>query len=549
MTVIATEGSRLLGALERPEDDPAALRIWTADGYATMSRAAWHDMARRMAAGLRAQDLEPGQRVAAVLTNTAEACALAPACWLAGHPLLSLPVPSRGQPFDAYLDLLRRIITDSRAAVLVVEGRLAAGLGQADIGVPVVAQEDLGRPGPFEATPLAADDIAFVQFSSGSTSSPKGCALALGAIDAHLDLVATHMGACTGCQMVCWVPLSHDMGFFGGMLPAFANGMTTAISTPERFIRSPRTWLEDMARFEADMSVSPNFGLTLLVRAVSRTPVEARVGDIQIMNGGERIQWETILRTEEVLGAHGLTRQQMAPGYGLAEATVIVSHTPRGHGGAHALWVDRAALAEGHVVDRDPGAEGALAVVGSGVPLGPVELSIRGDADVGRILMRTPTLATGYLDRPEETAAVFTADGLLTSDLGFMREGELYVVGRVDDVLVHGGRNVHARDVEEPANAVPGVRPGTAVLVDVEDGARTVLVMVVEAAPEAEGVLPELARELSEVTFRACGVHLERCVFMDKGTVPKTPSGKAQRFRARDLVRDGGASVAEVVTL
>jgi acyl-CoA synthetase (AMP-forming)/AMP-acid ligase II len=481
-----------------------------------------------------------------VLTNTFESCALAPACWAAGHALLSLPVRSRGQPADRYLAALRGIVLDGEAALLVTEAKLAATLADADLGAPVVALEDLGRDGDPDPTPLAGEEIAFVQYSSGSTSEPKGCALSLRAIDAQLDQLDGGLGLGSGAQVAGWLPLSHDMGFFALMLPAFANGARTAIGPPERFVRSPGTWFEDMARFEATVSASPNFGFSLLARVAGVQPPAARLGPVRVFNGGERVQWTTITAVEEALGAHGLHRGTIAPAYGMAEATLCVTRTAPGKD-AHPLWVDPSALAAGEVRTLRPGDEGALPLVSCGTPPEGTDVQIEGGADVGRIVVRTPSRATGYLGRPEETAVTFPDDRLVTNDLGTIQDGELYVIGRTDDVIVHGGRNVNARDAEELANAVPGVRPGTAVLVDVPGPDTTRLTMLAESTAEPDG-LREVARALGAATFQAVGARLERCLFLASGTVPKTPSGKVQRHRARQLAHEPGAAlIAEVV--
>jgi acyl-CoA synthetase (AMP-forming)/AMP-acid ligase II len=540
--------SRARDALLDPQEGGQALRVWTPDGFRSFSRPAWHDLARRIALGVRAHGLEPGAPVAAVLTNTPEACALVPACWMAGHPVHSLPSIGRGQPLSDYGALLGRIVADGGAQLLLADARTAHRLADAPLGCPVASVDGLATDGTLDLTPPARDDIAFVQYSSGSTSAPKGCALAFHAIDAHLEHVIEAFEVDAATTLVSWLPLSHDMGFFGSLLPAFTHDFSTVITRPERFVRAPQSWLEDMTDFGATATLTPNFGLALLARsgAAQAGPAAGSLGRTRIICGGERISWATVLAMEEALGHVGLTRASLAPAYGMAEVTLCATHTPSAMQ-AHALWVDRDALNAGEVTCLAPAHERALALVSCGVPIGDTEIAIEGPGEIGTITIRSRSRAEGYLGRPDATARAFGADGrLYTSDRGFVRDGELYVVGRVDDVIVHGGRNLHARDAEELLGTVAGVRPQSAVLLDepAEDTAR--LVVVAEPMVSAEE-LSTLARSLATATHRATGARIDRCVFVKRGAIPRTPSGKLQRFRARALLADPGtALVAEV---
>jgi fatty-acyl-CoA synthase len=538
--------SRIRDALLAPQDGRQALHVWTPDGIRSFSRPAWHELARRIAVGIRARGLQAGAPVAAVLTNTPEACALVPACWMAGHPVHSLPSIGRGQPLGDYGALLGRIVADGGARLLLADGRTAHRLADAPLGCPVASIDGLAAEGNIDVTPPARDDIAFVQYSSGSTSAPKGCALALRAIDAHLEHVIEAFAVGPATTLVSWLPLSHDMGFFGGLLPAFTHDFSTVVTRPERFVRAPQSWLQDMIAFGATVTLTPNFGLALLARAGGAPAASGALARTRIICGGERISWATVLGMEEALRPAGLTRASIAPAYGMAEVTLCATHTP-GTRGAHALWVDRDALNAGEVRRLAPGDDRALALVSCGVPIGDTEIAIEGPDEVGTITVRSASRAEGYLGRPDDTARAFVADGRLhTSDRGFIHDGELYVVGRTDDVIVHGGRNLHARDAEELLGSVAGVRPQSAVLLDepAQDTARLVVVAEPTVAPDE---LSTLARTIAAATHRATGARLDRCVFVKRGAVPRTPSGKIQRFRARALLADPGcALVAEV---
>jgi acyl-CoA synthetase (AMP-forming)/AMP-acid ligase II len=465
---------------------------------------------------------------------------------MAGHPVHSLPSIGRGQPLGDYGTLLGRIVADGGARLLLADARTVHRLADAPLGCPVASIEGLATDGDFDVTPPASDDIAFVQYSSGSTSAPKGCALALRAIDAHLGHVIEAFEVDPTTTLVSWLPLSHDMGFFGGLLPAFTHDFSTVVTRPERFVRAPQSWLQDMVAFGATVTLTPNLGLALLARCgAAQAPAGALAGT-RIICGGERISWTTVLAMEDTLRHVGLTRASIAPAYGMAEVTLCATHTPSTLD-AHALWVDRHALNAGEVRRLEPGDDRALALVSCGVPIGDTEIAIEGPLDVGTITVRSRSRADGYIGRPRETARAFGADGRLhTSDRGFIHDGELYVVGRIDDVLVHGGRNLHASDAEELLGSVAGVRPQSAVLLDepAQDTARLIVVAEPTVAPDE---LRTLAWEIAAATHRATGARIDRCVFVKRGAIPRTPSGKIQRFRARALLADPGAAlVAEV---
>lgn len=532
-------------ALEAPFGTEPALRLWSGGEYRAVTREEWVAHAIRVARGLRLHGVEPGDRVAAILTNTLEGCALAPACWWSGSSLVSLPVPARGQALQAYLGGILRALRDARPVLLLVESRFGSLLGGVDFGVPVVPFEELPAGGDPELQPLDPEAEAFVQYSSGSTAAPKGCVLTQGAIDVHLGNMR-ELHATTGITGCSWLPLSHDMGLFGGLMPALTNGTAMLIGTPERFVRAPRTWFEDLVESAADFTVAPNFALALLIRAAAAGLPPGRASVQRIVCGGERVQWQTIIDLERAFGARGIDRGTVAPAYGLAEATLCLTHTPLPEP-AHALHVDPAALAAGEVRECVPGDERAQAIVSCGVPVGGTEVLIEGEKPVGRVIARTPSRASGYIGAPDGVAAAtFSGEWLRTGDFGFLHDGELYVLGRLDDVIVLGGRNVNARDVEERANTVSGVRAGTAVLVDEPGSDTSRLVLLAESTLDTSA-WPALARTLSEVTWQSVGARLDRCLFLDRGAVPKTPSGKVARMRARELLADPGAALlAEV---
>lgn len=533
----------------RPE---AEVRCW--DGK-TLRPTTWDEFVRTAAevtAGLRQRGIERGRRVACILTNTPEVLASTLGIWGAGATVASVPTIARGMSVPDYARRIDRICEEVGSPLLLVEERFASHLAATGrVGREIVTYESLPAGRRADWTFPAEHDVAFVQYSSGSTSDPRGCMLTTSAIGAQLRLLGETLGVDPDRDRgMMWLPLSHDMGFFGGLLLCWAFGLPGLLSTPERFLGTPRTWLDDCAGFGATITAGPSSALALATRAArGRRPAPLALRTCVV--GGERIDWDTVTGAAEVLGECGLGLQAITPAYGLAEAVLAVSVADPDRIPA-AVAVDSRALAEGETVEVDATTPGSTWVVSVGSPLPGVRLDIRAEddagaprLDVGEIRVQTPSLAAGYLNDPAATAATFVDGWLRTGDLGFVRERELHVTGRIDDLLVVDGRNVYARDIEALAGASGLTRPGNCVVIDLPGRGRSEIVLVAERASEDEDPR-RVAAGLARITARAAGLTLDRCVFVERGALPKTPSGKPQRYRCRALAMEAGRDVTVV---
>jgi fatty-acyl-CoA synthase len=534
----------LLEGFERPRDGFRA-SIWAGNGFEHWDWDRWRAEASSMAAGLRAIGVKPGSRVACILTNSPAASTVVPAVWLAGGTVLSLPTVARGMSSDLYLAQLRRICADSTPVALLMEERFVAALPEDAIpGLRTVSYESLASSALFEATPPSAKEIAFVQYSSGSTSEPRGCALSAGGVAWHVRMLAEQLEVDSALDAgVSWLPLSHDMGLFGAAMLAFLEGMSLCLGTPQRFLHSPRTWFDDCAWFGSTITAVPNFALELAARA-ARVELPGAFPMRCCVLGGERVEARSLATAVTALAARGLTRQSLVPAYGMAEAVLAITMTsvdeePR------VLDLDRAALLEGEVLDpvlvedwdTDP-ALGRTRLVSAGYPLSGVGVRVDGGAAAGELLVSSPSLASGYFADEAATRERFADGEVRTGDLGFEHEGHLFVLGRLDDMVTAGGRNVFARDVEVAMAGSVAVRPGSCVLVNLEGGNGTSpLLAMAEPARDAED-FAAIARSLSDAVRRATGFSLDECLIVPPGTLPKTPSGKIQRYRCRQLLED-----------
>jgi fatty-acyl-CoA synthase len=521
-----------------PATPDAALVFADHTGFHRTTWAALLEQATRSAAGLRNLGVGPGVPVACVLTNSFDVCAGLLAIWLAGGTVISLPTPARGVPIESYLKQLQQLCARADARLLLLDDAFAAGVPNLS-ALKVVGFGQLPASGRFDPRLPGHDEPAFVQCSSGSTGGPKGCVLTPRAIGAQLAMLLDRLETepkRDSCYS--WLPLSHDMGLFGGFLAPLVNGGALTLGSPLRFLQSPGTWLSDCAESGATNTVGPNFGLSLMIRAARRRPPTGRLALRTWTMGSDPIQAAVIEDATNILVSLGAPPTVLTPAYGLAEATLTVSMK---RFGTEPTWVsvELDALYQGTITEPSADTTAMTTrVVSCGPPVTNTSFRIEGSGDVGEIVVRSASLANGYLADPERTARVFTPDGeFRTGDFGFIRDGELYVVGRKDDMIPVGGRNIVAGEIESRINSDPRVRSGSCVLVDVDlDGKRELVVLVEPATVDID--FERTAQAMRRTAAEVAGIGVRECIFLPHGSLPKSPSGKIQRFRCRSLAAD-----------
>ncbi|NUR62895.1 MAG: fatty acyl-AMP ligase [Catenulispora sp.] len=400
------------------------------------------------------------------------------------------------------------------------------------------------------------DDLALLQYTSGSTGTPRG------AMVTHRNLVRNALEldrlwpGTADLKVVSWLPLFHDMGLmFGIVMPLWA-GATAYLMSPEEFIRRPMRWLEAVDRFRGTHTAAPNFAYDLCVR--SADTLQGRTLDLSswrvAVNGAEPVRWHTVRSFTEVFAPHGLRPTVMCPGYGLAENTLKVSGN-RADVPARAMWADATALRHHRVEPRAEDAPGAVPIVDCGAPDPDSDVRIV-DPDtaqpcppgaVGEVWVHGPCVAAGYWSDEERTARVFGAElagrrYLRTGDLGFLRDGSLYITGRIKDVIICRGRNHYPQDIEHTVELVHPALPPHCAAAFSAPGAETeeaVVVVEVNGRVLANIGAADLAAAVGEAVERDHALPVAEVVLIRRGTLPRTSSGKVRRQTCREEYLDG----------
>lgn len=532
----------LLG--EDGQDDPVS--------YARLAEAA-----KEVAAGLLARGAAPGSRVALMLPTGLDFFAAFHGALYAGCVPVPLYPPARPAQLEEHLHRIAGILANAGARWFVTDPRarlFAEALsGQCPALAGILTVAELRLPGATPVVPVrTAADLAFIQYTSGSTGDPKGVALTHANLLANLHAMRLAVRVSPADVFVSWLPLYHDMGLIGAGLGSMVIGFPLVLMSPLAFLARPARWLEAISRHRGTLSAAPNFAYEICANKLADGDLAGLDLSCWRMacNGAEAVSPVTLERFAARLAPHGLRREAMAPVYGLAECSVGLAFPPPGRGPridrvARRLLADdgvaqpvAAHVAAGAPVQAVPGCGHAL----PGHEIRIVDGAGRALAErrVGRIQFRGPSATAGYFENPAATAKLFDGDWLNTGDLGYLADGELFLTGREKDIIIRGGHNIHPQELEEAVGRVAGVRAGNVVVFAASDARagteRLVVLAETRAAAEAQaGMRAEIERLAVDLT----DLPADDVVLAPPGTALKTSSGKLRRAACRAAYERG----------
>ena len=512
------------------------------------------ERAQAIAVALHERGVRKGDHVALVLPDAGEFVPTFLGVVQAGAVPVPLYPPMGMGQLGGYLEHCKHIVSASRAGVLITNRQIKAVLGKLHDHAPslreMLTYADLdGDASRFRDPGLTIDDPCFIQFTSGSTSKPKGVVVTHGNL-AHNAWAVMREGLDSNDddRGVSWLPLFHAMGLIGFVIAPIHHRVPVSFMSPMTFLKRPVTWLEILSKHRGTITYGPNFSYAITQKRVRDRDLSGLdLSCVRVAGcGAEPIQADTLRAFAARFGQIGFRESAFVPSYGMAEYTLAIAFSngiPTDRVRAEALW------AEGSAEPAADDASGeAVEIVGCGRAFGRhgirvVDTETREvlpDRRVGEIEVSGPSVMQGYFEMPEKTRETVSEEGWLkTGDLGYLVGGEVFICGRAKDVIIVNGKNYYPQDLEWAGSEVEGVRPGNVIAFPShKEGLGREAVVVVAETKLSDGK-EKLAADIKTRIAQATGLTVDEVVVVDAGTVPKTSSGKLQRARARTLYEQG----------
>jgi fatty-acyl-CoA synthase len=473
-----------------------------------------------------------------------------------GVPVAASPPMTFGD-ISKYLLNLNHIVENSEARFLITFSRIKKVIGNV-LGSnnnlkELILSKDIVPERPLVPgfPSLDTEEPAFFQYTSGSTGLPKGAMLS------HRALLSNVYGIAHGIQCgpndvgVSWLPLFHDMGLIGGVLTALYTRAQLVSMLPESFVMDPGSWLRTITKFGGTIAVAPNFAYHLCANRISDEELSTfDLTKLKVaMNGAEPVDIHTLQLFEKRFAACGLRNNVAFPVYGMAENCLAATFPTLGQR-FEVESMDRYRL-EVHqeAVDTRPDDPFPFLAVSVGAPLAGQEVAILDsqgggftrERRVGEIVVRSPSLMSGYYHNEKESTQVIVDGWLHTGDLGFIHKGRLFITGRAKEMIIKRGRNYYPYDIERAASTVPGVRKGCLVAFSVPSVSHGTedLVVVVETRETDEHQKRQMEQAITSEILSAVGIKPDRILLVPPRSIPKTSSGKLQRLLCRQRFIEG----------
>ena len=548
-----------------------------AEQHHTMTFGELYAAAQKCAEELARRGVPPGGRVSLMLPTSRQFFVCYAGILLAGAVPVPIYPPFRADRIEEYAERQGAILNNAGVCLLLtfrraeavaklLKPRVKSLMGVVDASKLLEAAEKTPPPAP-GALPAflsgsrirKSSDLALLQYTSGSTGEPKGVMLT------HANLLANMRSIAEGVELsredvgVSWLPLYHDMGLIGAWLTLLLHGTPLVVMSPLSFLTRPERWLQTISKYKCTIGAAPNFAYELCVRKISDKAMEGV--DLSswraALNGAEPVNPETLERFISRFAKYGFKREAMMPVYGLAEASLGVTFPPQNRGPKVDRVERETFTTAGRAVSAKADDENAIAFVSSGVAVPRHQVMIvdeKGnelpERSEGYLWFRGASATSGYYLNPEATEKLFAggpavAEGefpwVNSGDKAYQAEGEIYITGRVKDIIIKGGRNLYPHEVEELASRAEGIRKGCVVAFGLkgEETGTEKLVIVGESREEDRRKRSAIVAAINEQVSQGLGMPPDRVELIPPGSIPKTSSGKLRREETKQLYLAG----------
>ncbi|MDZ7629394.1 MAG: fatty acyl-AMP ligase [Parvularculaceae bacterium] len=506
-------------------------------------------LARRLAARF-----DRGARIALVAETSPEFLTAFFACQYAGLVPAPMPLPVNLGGKNGYLTQVRLMVEGSKAAAAVgplsIKDFLTDALA-ANSTVAVMSFEELDAlSDEKDATPFGPDEACYIQYSSGSTSAPKGVIGTQASVNANLHGITKHgLKLRADDRATSWLPLYHDMGLIGfGLAPLYGQRSVDLIATSD-FVRRPLLWLRLMSDNKATVTYSPSFGYELsALRAGKAEDGAIDLSSLRIAGiGGDMVRPEALKLFADAFASNGFKATSFLPSYGMAEATLAVTFTEIGApidiDQVDMRHYNRSGVAQPSSALTSPEHRRGFVLCGTALPGHAVDVRNEAgetlkDREVGRIFIKGPSLTPGYFSDAEATARLYAGEWLDTGDMGYFLNGQIVITGRAKDLIIINGRNIWPQDIEWAVEKVDGVRQGGVAAFSVDDGSGEKIVVVAERRGMSAVALADLQREVAKTIQTAAGAPAT-VILTKPHSMVLTSSGKLSRAKVKQKYLGG----------
>ena len=514
-----------------------------------------HDDARAVGAALQAKGLVPGDHVAVLGPTSRQLMTIVRGCWLAGIASMVLPLPMRMGSLEAFIDSTRGRIRHGDAKLVLIDDMLADFYTAVEGDPPIEPMASVlpGAPNVPTGDSLELPDhdperLVILQYTSGSTSEPKGVMIPDRVLSANVDATLEAAEIQHDETMMSWLPLYHDMGLVGFLAIPMTKGVDLVQAAPQDFLAHPGNWMQWLSDYKCTATAGPNFSWVLATRALKRMEGLDLSNLTLALSGAEPVDPKAVVAFVAEAARFGFPPGGVFPAFGMAEVAIAGSFPKRGRG-LRTDTVDRIVLETQRVAKpievADPDEYAILArelpLLGTAVPglemkvVNPDTFENLPERHVGELLLRGTSVTPGYYKREDATAALFHDDWLCTGDLAYLLDGELVMCGRIKDVIIVGGRNVFPEDIERAVGPLDGVRAGNVIAfgMDGYKGKESVVVVAEVRLTDSSGDQFDVRSRIHERTLEVSGLPPRDIMLVNPGTLPKTSSGKLQRSKCK----------------